>query len=55
MLCIVIIFSHTPDEAMSVGLVKACVPGKNCSVPEKIEFLIEHLKRSVKENKIKNV
>ena len=25
---------------MSVGLVKACVPGKNCSVPEKIEFLI---------------
>ena len=21
-----IIFSHTPDEAMSVGLAKACVP-----------------------------
>ena len=36
-----IIFSHTPDEAMSGGLVKACVPGKNCSIPEKIEFLIE--------------
>ena len=32
---------HTPDEAMSVGLAKACVPGKNCSVPEKIEFFIE--------------
>ena len=31
-----IIFSHTPDEAMSGGLAKACVPGKNCSVPEKI-------------------
>ena len=25
---------------MSVGLAKACVPGKNCTVPEKIEFLI---------------
>ena len=37
-----IIFSHTPDEAMSGGLAKACVPGKNCSVPEKIEFLIEY-------------
>ena len=38
-----IILPHTPDEAMSVGLAKACVPGKNCSVPEKIEFLIgEH-------------
>ena len=36
-----IIFSHTPDEAMSGGLAKACVPGKNCSVPEKIEFLIK--------------
>ena len=35
-----IIFSHTPDEAMSVGLAKACVPGENCSVPEKTEFLI---------------
>ena len=34
---------HTPpDEAMSGGLVKACVPGKNCSVTEKIEFLIEY-------------
>ena len=37
-----IIFSHTPDEATSGGLVKACVPGKNCSVPEKIKFLIEY-------------
>ena len=37
-----IIFSHTPDEAMSGGLAKACVPGKNCSVPEKIEFLNEY-------------
>ena len=36
-----IIFSHTADEAMSGELVKACVPGKNCSLPEKIEFLIE--------------
>ena len=34
-----IIFSHTPDEAKSGGLVKACVPGKNYSVPEKIESL----------------
>ena len=34
-----IIFSHTPDEAMSGGLAKACVPGKKYSVPEKIEFL----------------
>ena len=31
-----IIFSHTPDEARSGGLAKACVPGKNYSVPEKI-------------------
>ena len=38
-----IIFSHTPDEAMSDGLVKACVPGKNCSVPEKIEFLTDSI------------
>ena len=37
-----IIFSHTPDEAMSGGLAKACVPGKNYSVPEKIEFLNEY-------------
>ena len=37
-----IIFSHTPDEAMSGGLAKACVPGKKCSVPEKIEFFIEN-------------
>ena len=30
-----ITFSHTPDEAKSGGLAKACVPGKNYSVPEK--------------------
>ena len=36
-----IIFSHTPDEAMSGGLAKTCVPGKNHSVPEKTEFLIK--------------
>ena len=36
------VFCHTPDEAMSGGLAKACVLGKNCSVPEKIEFLIEY-------------
>ena len=35
------IFSHTPDEARSGGLAKACVPGKNYSVPEKIESLKE--------------
>ena len=32
-------FSHTPDEARSGGLAKACVPGKNYSVLEKIESL----------------
>ena len=37
-----IIFSHTPDEAKSGGLAKACVPGKNYSVPEKIESLNRH-------------
>ena len=37
---LVYIFSHTPDEAMSGGLAKACVSGKNCSVPEKLEFLL---------------
>ena len=31
-------FSHTPDEARSVGLVKACVPQKIYSVPEKISY-----------------
>ena len=35
-----IVFSHTPDEARSGGLAKACVPGKNYSVLEKIEFLM---------------
>ena len=34
-----IIFSHTPDEAKSGGLAKACVPGKKYSVSEKIELL----------------
>ena len=34
-------FSHIPDEAMSGGLVKACVQRKKCSVPEKFEFLIK--------------
>ena len=38
-----IIFSHTPDEARSGGLAKACVPRKNYSVPEKLEYLIEIL------------
>ena len=33
-------YFHTPDEAMSGGLVKACVPRKKCSVREKLEFLI---------------
>ena len=37
-----IIFSHTPDEAKSGGLAKACVPGKNYSVSEKIELLKEN-------------
>ena len=37
-----IIFSHTPDEARSGGLAKACVPGENYSVPEKIELLNEY-------------
>ena len=37
-----IIFFHTQDEAMSGGLAKACFPGKNCSVSEKIEFFIEY-------------
>ena len=37
-----IIFSHTPDEAMSGGQAKACVPGKKYSVLEKIEFLNEY-------------
>ena len=37
-----IIFSHTPDEAKSGGLAKACVPGKNYSVSEKIELLNEY-------------
>ena len=31
-----ITFSHTPDEARSVGLAKACVFEKYYSVPEKL-------------------
>ena len=33
-----IIFSHTPEEAMSVGLAKACVLGKNWFCSREIEF-----------------
>ena len=33
-----IIFSHTPDEAMSVGLVKGCVPRKNLFCYREIEL-----------------
>ena len=36
-----IIFSHTPEEAMSGGLVKACVPIKIDSVEEKLSFLMK--------------
>ena len=32
--------SHTPDEAISGGLVKACVPGKIVLFQRKLEFLI---------------
>ena len=42
-----IMFSHTPDEAKSGGLTKACVPGKNYSVLEKIELLNIDLSVSV--------
>ena len=34
-----IIFSHTPEEAMSGGLAKACVPSKNQFFSREIEFL----------------
>ena len=34
-----IIFSHTPEEAMSGGLAKACVPSKNQFCSREIEFL----------------
>ena len=37
---LVSIFSHTPEEAMSGGLVKACVPSKIDSVEEKLSSLI---------------
>ena len=33
-------FSHTPDEAMSDGLAKACGLGKMYSVEEKISYFI---------------
>ena len=36
-----ITFSHTPEEAMSVGLEKACVPRKKWFCSREIEFLIE--------------
>ena len=36
-----IIFSHTPEEAMSVGLAKACVLRKNWFCSREIELLIE--------------
>ena len=35
-----ITFSHTPEEAMSGGLAKACVPSKFDSVEEKLSFLM---------------
>ena len=35
-----ITFSHTPEEAMSGGLAKACVPTKINPVEEKLSFLI---------------
>ena len=38
-----ITFSHTPKEAMSVGLVKACVLRKNWFCSREIEFFIEGL------------
>ena len=33
-------FSHTPDEAMSDGLVKACDLGKMYSVEEEIRYFM---------------
>ena len=33
---------YLPMDMMAVGLAKACVPGKKCSVPEKTEFIIEN-------------
>ena len=35
-------FSHTPDEAMSDGLAKACDLGKMYSVEENISYFIEN-------------
>ena len=35
-------FSHTPDEAMSDGLAKACGLGKMYSVEESISHFIEN-------------
>ena len=35
-------FSHTPDEAMSDGLAKACGLGKMYSVKENISHFIEN-------------
>ena len=36
-----IIFSHTPEEAMSGGLAKTCDPSKNHFCSREIEFLNE--------------
>ena len=36
-----IIFSDTPEEVMSGGLAKACVPSKIVSVEEKLSFLMK--------------
>ena len=36
-------FSHTPDEARSVGLAKACVFLKIYSVLEKISYMLFHV------------
>ena len=40
-----ITFSHTPEEAMSAGLAKACVLWKNWICSREIEFFIEKLNR----------
>ena len=42
------IISHTPEEAMSVGLAKACVLRKKiCSVQEKLSYLLKYKKCSI--------
>ena len=47
-----ILFSYTPEEAMSGGLAKACVPIKNWFCWEEIEFLKVLIFISVKNFKI---